>query len=233
MMGFLKFVQDFCYPPLCYLCGNFLAEHGLCANCWGRIKWISAPYCNVCGRPFDIAMHQTCADCLHKMPHFDHVVSVCCYNEISRNMIIRFKYADDTYLTQLFAKWMIRAGGEILSSADMLIPVPMTLLKRLKRKYNQAELLAMEISKHAKILYQPELLYKSKNTSPQESLTKKQREKNLKNVFSIKEEYAVQGKNIVLIDDVMTTGSTINECAKILKIHGAKTVCAITIATVV
>ena len=128
---------------------------------------------------------------------------------------------------------MIRAGEEILSSADMLIPVPMTLLKRLKRKYNQAELLAMEISKHAKILYQPELLYKSKNTSPQESLTKKQREKNLKNVFSIKEEYAVQGKNIVLIDDVMTTGSTLNECAKILKIHGAKTVCAITIATVV
>ena len=161
-------------------------------------------------------------------------ISVLVYDEFSKKMILQFKNGDCTYMAPQFAMWMYRTASNQLKDMDMIIPVPMSLLKRIRRKYNQSELLAKQISKLANIPYEPDILYKRKGTRPQEGLTRGARLKNLSGAFDIypKQAHLLQGKNIALIDDVITTGTTANECARILKKHGAKKVMVVTIARV-
>ena len=129
---------------------------------------------------------------------------------------------------------MYRVGESALKNSDLIIPVPIHFLKRLKRKYNQTEILANHLSKLSNTEYEPRILRKSKRTKSQEGLSRKQREENIKNSFSINEKFAskLKNKKIALIDDVLTTGSTVNECTRILKKSGAKSVTVITVARV-
>lgn len=234
---FLKFstiLKNLCFPPSCYVCGEFTDTNGLCANCWKNIKWISEPKCEICSSPFSIPTQKICANCMKKHPYFDKTVSVFVYDNYSRKMILLFKNGDCTYMTPQFARWMYRVAEKDLHDADMIIPVPISMGKRLKRKYNQAELLSMELAKLSKIVYEPRILVKRKNTRPQEGLSRISREKNLSGSFGISEKYSslLSEKNVVLVDDVMTTGSTANECSKVLKKHGVKHITVLTVARV-
>lgn len=241
---FGKFFKDLCFPPCCCICGSSVEDDGICAECWKKIRWISDPKCGICGTPFEFPSQNICSDCLQKRPHFDKVVSAFTYNYFSKKIILKFKNGDCTYLAQLLANLMCCVGMQILQKSDLLIPVPMTFWKRLKRKYNQAELLCIEILKivknfndndfDKKIIYTPRLLKKIKSTHPQEGLSRKQRQINLRGAFDVEKKYVrlLKGKNVTLVDDVMTTGSTLNECAKILKKYGAKNVFAITTSRV-
>ncbi|MCR5224781.1 MAG: double zinc ribbon domain-containing protein [Alphaproteobacteria bacterium] len=158
----LNFLKDLCFPLTCCCCGEFVDTEGLCPNCWKQIKWISEPKCRICGLPFEIDCEGVCADCLSQKPYFDRAVSVFEYNDVSKKIVLKFKNGDTTYIAGLLASWMYRSAKDMFAKADIIIPVPIHFWKRLKRKYNQAELLARELSNISGVKYGPDLLKKSK-----------------------------------------------------------------------
>ena len=234
MRFFLKqsliYFKNLCFPLTCCSCGEFIDTEGLCANCWKKIKWISDPKCKICGLPFEIEVDGICPSCLREKPYFDKAISVFEYNDASKKIVLQFKNFDATYMSKILASWMYRAAQAEFIKAEAIIPVPIHFWKRLKRKYNQSELLAQELSEMSKVSYKPNVLKKVKRTHSQEGLNKKQRLTNLSGSFGMKEN--LYEKHIILVDDVFTTGATANECAKILKKHGAQYVTVLTIARV-
>ena len=234
----IDFFKDVLFPSKCGICECMLEKEGLCPDCWSKIRWISKPKCRICGQPFTTEMDlldSVCAQCSSKKPYFDKAISVFVYDDFSKKIILKFKHSDATYLAEMLAKWMFRAATLEIESSDLIIPVPIHFTKRLKRKYNQSELLAQKISEISGVKYEPRILKKIKQTSPQEGLSGNQRRKNVIGSFGINEKYEhlLKNKRILLIDDVFTTGSTVNECAKVLKKHGTKEIFVLTIAKVV
>jgi ComF family protein len=171
---------------------------------------------------------------MNRKPIFDQAISVFEYNDASKGMLLKFKHGDATYLRPQLARWIHSAAQNVLQSADLLVPVPIHFLKRLKRKYNQSELLAQELEKLSGIPHEPRILQKKKRTPQQEGLSKIMRLRNINGSFSVNEKYKnlLEKKNVLLIDDVLTTGATVNECAKVLKKHGAEKVTVLTVARV-
>ncbi|MDR1560919.1 MAG: ComF family protein, partial [Holosporaceae bacterium] len=219
----LKTLKNLCFPITCCCCKNFVETEGLCPECWKKIKWISNPKCKICGIPFEIDVEAICPFCLKKKPYFDRAVSVFNYDNFSKRLILKFKYEDVTYISKKLANWMYRVSENDIKNADIIVPVPIHFIKRLKRKYNQSELLAMELEKLSNIIYEPRILKKIKRTNQQEGLSREKRLKNVKGSFGIDQNYAeiLHSKTVVLVDDVLTTGATVNECAKVLKQAGA------------
>ena len=234
----IDFFKDVLFPSKCGICECMLEKEGLCPDCWSKIRWISKPKCRICGQPFTTEidlLDSVCAQCSSKKPYFDKAISVFVYDDFSKKIILKFKHSDATYLAEMLAKWMFRAATLEIESSDLIIPVPIHFTKRLKRKYNQSELLAQKISEISGVKYEPRILKKIKQTSPQEGLSGIQRRKNVIGSFGIdcKYEYLLKNKRILLIDDVFTTGSTVDECSKVLKKHMAKEVIVLTLARVV
>ena len=234
----IDFFKDMLFPIKCGNCECLLDTDGLCPDCWSKINWISEPKCKICGQPFSVEIDligSECLECISKKPYFDKAISIFVYDDFSKKMILKFKHSDATYFSEMFANWMYRAATLEIESSDLIIPVPIHLLKRFKRKYNQSELLSQKISKISKVAYEPRILKKIKQTSPQEGLSGNQRRKNVIGSFGIdkKYEHLLKDKRILLIDDVFTTGSTVNECSKILKKHSAKEVIVLTLTRVI
>ena len=226
---------DIIFPIRCSLCENNIEADGLCQECWKKINWISDPRCSICGTPFDILVGNMCVTCVQRKPHFDEAISVCEYDDFSKDIIIKFKHHDSTHLTKYIAALMYAASKNIVDDAHVIIPVPIHISKRIKRKYNQSELIAMEIARASGAAYEPRALKKHKKTLSQEDLPAKQRKTNVKGSFALDGKYedAIKDKKIILVDDVFTTGSTVNECSKILKRGRAKKVTVITFAKVI
>ncbi|MDR0631747.1 MAG: ComF family protein [Holosporaceae bacterium] len=231
---FLLNLQNICFPITCYNCGKIVDSEGLCQECWKKIRWIGDPKCKICGVPFEIDACALCPNCLRKKPHFDRAVSVFEYDSFSKIMILKFKHGDKTHICRQLSTWMYRVAQDAIKNADVIIPVPIHFLKRLKRKYNQSELLARELGKLSGIPYEPRILQKEKPTPQQEGLSRNMRLKNINGSFGVDSRYfsTLFKKTVVLVDDVLTTGATINECSKILKKHGAEKVIVLTIARV-
>lgn len=235
MVSVFDIIKDICFPPICCCCGNFTNNDGLCADCWGKIRWISDPKCCVCGRPFELDIQQICGECMREKPKFNQASSVFIYDDLSKGMILKFKHYDCSYMALQFANWIYRIACQKLAQLDVIIPVPISFQKRLQRKYNQSELLCMELHRLSGVEYEPRVLEKIKSTHSQEGLSRIARKKNLIGSFGVNNKFcnAIMNKNIALIDDVFTTGSTVNECAKILKKFGANSVSVFTLARVV
>jgi ComF family protein len=206
----------------------------LCPECWKKIKWIGDPKCKICGAPFEIDVDLMCAKCAKEKPRFDKAVAAFEYDDFSKGMILKFKHGDTTFFGPQLAAWLYRASVDAIKNADIIVPVPIRFFKRLKRKYNQSELLAQELSKLSGIPYEPRILRKEKSTPQQEGLSRTARLKNVVGSFGIAEKYSglLKGKVVVLVDDVLTTGATVNECSKILKKRGAEKVIVLTVARV-
>jgi ComF family protein len=158
--------------------------------------------------------------------------SVYHYEGALRELVLKFKYGSRFFLAEEFAKDLAGAFGEhdFFKSCDFIVPVPLNILRRLKRGYNQAELLALELSKILKKPMLKNVLFRSKITKAQFKLSKKEREKNIKGSFYVKESPLIKKKRILLIDDIATTGTTVSECAYVLKKAGAKEVFVLTLA---
>ena len=197
---------------------------GLCGKCWGKIDFISKPSCVICNFPFefDLGNDILCGACTSKKPLFTESRSVFRYNDNSKTLLQDFKYRDKTHLAPYLSLLMYNIAGDILKDADLLIPVPLHKKRLLSRLYNQSSLLCAHLSKLSNIAFEPNGLIKHQNTKPQTGLSKKKRLKNVKNAFKINESKLNQiaGKNIILIDDVITTGATINACTKELLNNG-------------
>ena len=238
-MSVLKDILNFLLPPRCINCGKIITdENGLCADCFNEVTFISAPYCKCCGIPFaenwGITEKTICPTCIkQKKKYYRYARSAIKYEDISKNMILSFKFMDKTENAKIFAKWLKLAGADIFDiGADVLIPVPLHYKRLVKRRYNQAALLAIELGKLISLDVDVKSLIKIKSTKPQVNFSGKNRLKNIKDAFSVKYPENIKNKRVVLIDDVQTTGATLQECAKVLLQSGAKSVDFLTIARV-
>jgi ComF family protein len=155
------------------------------------------------------------------------------YDEVSKPLILSFKFYDRTEYNKVFAKWLKLAGKDIFDAGvDLIIPIPLHYTRLLKRRYNQSALLAKELSKLSGIKTDYGSVVRHKRTKPQVQFSGSARHRNVKDAFSVKRPINIKGKRIILIDDVMTTGSTLSECAKALLSSGALSVDFLTIARV-
>ncbi len=238
IVNFLTAILNFIFPPRCYLCNKFLeGEDGLCFECLSKINFISKPRCEICGFPFEFSLSSKnhkllCPNCIKKAPKFDKCISAVRYDEISKKIILPFKHCDKTLYAKFMAKLMNTVGHEIISDSDIIIPVPIHLSRMLKRKYNQASLIARLIAKQNNKTFMYYNLIRVVATQSQGHLSPAQRKKNVSSAFTIRHPELLKGKNVLLIDDVYTTGATVNECAKILKFCGVKKVYVLTFARV-
>jgi ComF family protein len=232
-------VLNLVLPPRCVVSGEEVDRQGMIApHIWSKLDFVIAPYCDKCGIPFEFDTGtgtQHCASCIQKTPEYDSCRSALKYNDASRDMILGFKHADKLYAALAFMPWLKAAGADMLSNADLIIPVPLHRWRLISRRYNQAAILAQRLSKETGIPVSVDALSRTRHTPSQGHLKAGERAKNVRRAFGLhpNREALVSDKNIVLIDDVYTTGSTVNECAKVLKRAKAAKVDVLTIARVV
>lgn len=222
-------------PPLCLSCDAPVETHGgICAVCWQNIRFISPPYCPVCGLPYELATHNDlpCPTCLTEPPHYRTARAAVVYDQGSRNIILGFKHADQTHLAGALARMMAQAGQAALAHCDLLAPVPLHRWRLFRRQYNQAALLAQMLGRILCVPVVPDLLLRHRATAPQGHMNAAARARNVRGAFRLNPHHRslVTGKKIGLIDDVMTTGATVNACTCILTEAGATETAVLTFA---
>jgi len=223
------------YPSNCVGCGH-PQDPGilLCPDCRATSPRIRAPFCRCCSRPFDglIEGEFVCPNCEDRTPAFDCVVSSYHAEGVLRDLIHRFKYGRQYYLRRLLAEYLAEAMQDVRIQASLIhcfVPVPLHPTRLRERGFNQAEALAETLSKRTRL---PVLrgLERRRYTNTQTRFDRVERMQNLRDAFALRENSDVRGKHLVLVDDVLTTGSTLHECALVLRAAGAESVRAITVA---
>ncbi|NWG02041.1 MAG: ComF family protein [Syntrophaceae bacterium] len=235
-MDFQSTLFQFILPSQCPCCEEFLEEGqgGICPKCLSEIHWITPPFCTICGIPFisEEVENHPCGACITYRNYFTMARALGTYEGILQAAIHRWKYEGKTSLTPFFGEWMAEGLKRYWTPDffDFLIPVPLHIERLRERGFNQALLLAKEISGRTGIPYRKKMLQKKKSTPPQVNLSGAEREQALRGVFQATEEEELLGKSILLVDDVYTTGATVNECSKVLLKGGAKRVDVLTLA---
>lgn len=235
----LNTVMDWLLPPLCPATGEDVDVHGAVSpEYWASLRFIRPPRCGQCAMPFPHDMgaggHDLiCAACLENPPSFRFGRAVMVYDESSRKLILRFKHGDQLHAVRTLVPWMREAGNDILQSCDVIMPVPLHRWRLLSRRYNQSALLARGLGRAAGKTVQLDNLSRVRATPPQGYKKRADRQDNVKGAFRVKNPSAVVGKAVVLIDDVMTTGATLNACADALLAAGAASVDVLCIARAV
>ena len=225
-------------PPRCPSCGIVVDEQGtLCADCWKGLTLLAEPCCDRCGYPFPyiVPAGTLCAPCTRRSPAYDRARAVFRYDDASRHLILRFKHADETYAAPFYGRWLSRAGADLLAGTDLIAPVPLHRWRLLSRRYNQAALLARAVARHADRPLAVDLLRRIRHTPSQGRLSATARRRNIRGAIALRPRWreAAAGRRIVLVDDVLTTGATVEECAKVLRRAGAARVDVLTLARVI
>lgn len=229
-------VLDLLLPPRCLSCGVTVAAPGtLCVGCWRGITFLGPPCCACCGYPFDfdVGTAGLCGACLAHTPQFDRARAAMRYNDSSRQLVLALKHGDRLHLAPTLAQWMRRAGAELLAEADLLVPVPLHWTRLFARRHNQAAVLALAIAKAGGPPVSAECLIRRRRTPSQGRKSAVARRRNVAGAFALHASAEIAGKRIVLVDDVLTTGATVEECARVLKRAGAARVDVLAVARVV
>ncbi len=224
---------DVVLPPRCIACGEEVdAVNALCVGCWRKVTFLGEPCCACCGLPFahDMGPGALCGACAGAPPAYDRARSAVRYDDGSRGLILAFKHGDRLHGAPAFGEWMRRAGAPLLADADMLMPVPLHWTRLFSRRFNQAALLAYAIEREGGPRVAPDWLIRRRRTPSQGEFGPEARQRNVRSAFGLKPGKSVNGLKIVLVDDVLTTGATIEECARVLKRAGAARVEALTLA---
>lgn len=223
---------DLILPPTA-LDGGAALSPGLTAEAWSRIAFIDDPVCDGCGSPFEYApgFGERCVGCTAKPRAFSRARAACLYDDGSRELILQLKHADRTDLSGLFARWLSRSARELIEQADAVVPVPLHRLRLLRRRYNQAAEIARPLARMAGLDYLPDALVRRRATASQGGRSAGGRRRNVQGAF-VAESRKVEGRRILLIDDVFTTGATAEACARALKKAGAADVAVAVIAKV-
>lgn len=232
-------LMDLIIPPRCAGCGRTVhdANH-LCGTCWSSMEWIDKPLCPVSGLPFTVDLG---ADMVHPSvlatpPFYDRARSVARFGDTARRLVHQLKYHDRTDLAPVMGRWMVRAGADCLEDRDAwVVPVPLHVTRLWSRRYNQASLLAREIALQSRLVCKPGLIRRIRATRQQVGLSEEERRGNVEGAFQLagRDHVQLSGRTIVLIDDVWTTGATLDACARVLRRGGAGKICIITFARVV
>lgn len=212
-------------------------QGGLCPVCWTAIDFIERPFCELSGLPFAYDPGETMVrpEFVDEPPPYTRARSVMYYNEASARLVSRYKFADRMEAAPAFAHWMVRAGRELLDGANLVVPVPLHRKRLFLRRFNQSAELARRVAKLAHLPFVPELLIRVRATRPQIGLSGNARRRNVAGAFRLTDGAAAlaAGKIVVLIDDVMTTGATVDACARALNAAGASEVRILSLARVV
>ncbi|MBP2232327.1 ComF family protein [Azospirillum agricola] len=228
---------DALLPPRCLCCGTAVdRQGGLCPGCWSGLSFIAPPFCARCGLPFEYAAQEgnVCGACLAAPPAFARARAVLVYDDGSRPLVLGFKHGDRIHAADAYGGWLARAGKELLADADLLAPVPLHRGRLFRRRYNQAALLAQALAKRCGVPAVPDLLLRQRATPTQGGLNREGRHRNVRGAFRLRcGPASVEGKRVVLVDDVLTTGATLAECARVLGRAGAARVDVLTLARVV
>ena len=233
-----RVLLDVAFPPRCPSCRAPVAgAHHFCADCFSKLRMISAPMCACCGIPFAVALpvDAHCPECLVEPPSFARARAVMVYDGISAPLITALKFNDQWAGLQHYAAMMAAAGSALLQEAELIVPVPLNWRRFLSRKYNQAALLAYGLARQSGVACVPHLLRRQRATVPQMRLARAERKVNVKGAFTVSPRglRRVAGKHILLVDDVVTTGATVEACAQALLQAGAKQVDVIALARTV
>jgi ComF family protein len=241
-IGMARAALDAVLPPLCLGCNEIVEAPGaLCASCWQRFSFLAPPYCDRCGYPFvdDPGTGALCGACSVRPPRYRQARAALVYDDHSRRLILPFKHGDRTDIARACGRWMARAGGDLLAGADLVAPVPLHWRRLLMRRYNQAQLLARIVVRQAvpesAVRLAPDLLRRRRWTGSQTGLRAEERRTNVRQAFDVHPRWrrAVDGKAVLLVDDVLTTGATVEACARALQRSGARSVDVLTLARVV
>jgi ComF family protein len=226
------------YPPTCIGCGAATGDpHGLCSGCWSGLRLIERPYCERLGTPFavDFGAPLLSPAAMADPPVFERARAAAHYDGIARALVRRLKYGDRLELAEALGAMMARAGAELLADSDLIVPVPLHRLRLWQRRFNQAVALGAVIAARSGVPCAPLVLARVKRTRQQVGLTRAQRQENLQGAFRVPNEGKprLSGKRVLLVDDVITTGSTANAAARALLRAGAARVDVLAFARVV
>lgn len=233
-----SWLLDAVLPPRCLKCGEIVADAGaLCGQCWQGLRFLGTPCCACCGLPFEFDMGENslCAACIADRPLYNRARAALVYDDASRDLILRFKHADRIDGAATFAGWMARAGAALIDSADIITAVPLHRWRLVRRRYNQAAILANAIGKQRGKRVIPDLLVRRRATPSQGHLGRSQRHRNVAGAFALHpgRRQVVADARILLVDDVLTTGATAEACARTLRTAGASAVDLLVMARVV
>jgi len=237
----MRAIVDIVYPATCVVCKNRLQrkpssiEKPICLECWGKIKRNMPPFCHSCGRQLakNNLAKGICYNCIKKPLHFDRAFSPCVYEGVIQNLIHEFKYKNKDYLGLTLSRLMvefIREYNMPIELMDFIIPIPLHKTRLREREFNQAQILSNHISAEFNKKAINNNLIRRRHTNTQTDLEDTQRFLNIKGSFSVDNKEAIKSKNILLVDDVLTTGATSSEAAYVLKEAGANIVFVLTLA---
>jgi ComF family protein len=238
MRALLRLTFDFALPPLCPSCREPLGEGtGLCAPCWSKLSLIEPPYCARLGIPFgfDPGTGLLSMEAIANPPAYDRARAAVRYDDVARTLVQAFKYDDRLDLAPMMAQWMVRAGQELLSGADALIPVPLHWRRRWARRFNQSAVLAVRIAGLCGVPVAHEALKRIRATAQQVGRSRTDRAENVQGAFSVPAEHRadIAGRNLILVDDVLTSDATVDACTRALLRAGASHVDVLVFARVV
>lgn len=223
----LRTALDLALPPLCAVCRAPVEGKGLCPACWSKISFITRPYCERLGLPFvyDPGPGILSMEAIANPPSYHRARAAVRFDEISRALVHALKYSDRLELAPMMGRWMSRAGRELLAEADTIVPVPLHWRRQWARRFNQSALLAATISAESGVPVAA-ALKRVKATVQQVGLSKAERAANVQGAFRVPEENkaSVHGRRLIIVDDVLTSGATIEGCARALLRAGAANV---------
>ena len=242
----LDSLVDWLYPPRCRACSESIQGRDreyFCSTCWPQIQLVTHPFCTICGRPFPDSSgdDHVCGVCLARTPQYARAHSWACYPREEatehplRQVIQKFKYGRRVALGKPLGRLMARGCEEFLLTckAETIIPVPLHPRRLRWRGFNQSVLLARQIGRAYNLPLECFALYRKRDTPPQTQLPEEERRQNMHGAFGLSGKTAVKGKSLLLVDDVYTSGATVNECSRVLKQSGAREVFVLTLARAV
>lgn len=234
----VELAQNLIWPPQCPVSFAPVRRHGeLSPAAWTGLTFVSAPQCRTCGLPFDYpsagvdSSGTVCASCLARPPSYDLARAALVYDAVSRDLVLPFKHADRRDMVERFARWMWTSIAAETASDAVVMPVPLHWRRLLKRRYNQAGLLAGAVARLGGRVFDPDSLIRPRPTPSQAGQGARARKRNVAGAFSLSR--SLSGQDVLLVDDVLTTGATVNACARLLKRAGAGQVNVVTLCRVV
>jgi len=226
--AFARAALDVALPPLCAACRQPVDGNGLCPACWSKLSFITRPYCERLGIPFvyDPGPGILSMQAIASPPAYRRARAAVRFDEISRALVHALKYGDRLDLAPMMGRWISHAGGEILAEADALVPVPLHWRRQWTRRFNQSAMLAAAIAAQSGVPVEARALKRVKATAQQVGLSRSERAGNVQGAFKVPAEGrpAVAGRRLVVVDDVLTSGATVDGCARALLRAGAANV---------
>ena len=238
LRGFFNALADIVYPKTCLVCKDELkaltcVDNLVCMQCWGKIKRNPPPFCHCCGRHMEKPIKNICPACVRKQLHFDRAFSPCVYEGVLKELIHAFKYQGKDYLGHTLTRLMTEFIEEYnlpMDLLDLVIPIPLHKTRLREREFNQAQILSNHIARKFNKNVSHDSLRRLRLTKTQTELEIGERLLNVKDSFTATKNEALKGKNILLVDDVLTTGATCSEAAYALKDAGVNIVFVLTLA---